>query len=248
MSAYVSPDGGHEGWLTRKVNHLFEKVQEVYGKLLTNIFKWQGQVFLIAIVVSLLTIPFYLFSQKELAPIEDQSMVMFVIQSPPDSSLAYNVGQMNPVVESLQEIDGGLKIWQIIFNTGGFGGLELENPADRDFSAQELVPQMYGKLAQIPGLNMFPILPSSLPTSGQFEIEMVVKSSAPYAEMKQYADKLVGAAFASGHFLFADTDLKIDLPQIELQLNRQKIADLGMNVAQVSEQLGILLSNNFVNR
>lgn len=107
---------------------------------------------------------------------------------------------------------------------------------------------MYGKLAQIPGLNMFPILPSSLPTSGQFEIEMVVKSSAPYAEMKQYADKLVGAAFASGHFLFADTDLKIDLPQIELQLNRQKIADLGMNVAQVSEQLGILLSNNFVNR
>ena len=76
-----------------------------------------------------------LFSQKELAPIEDQSMVMFVIQSPPDSSLAYNVGQMNPVVESLQEIDGGLKIWQIIFNTGGFGGLELENPADRDFSA-----------------------------------------------------------------------------------------------------------------
>ncbi|OUS32644.1 multidrug efflux protein [Thalassotalea sp. 42_200_T64] len=248
MSAYVSPDGGHEGWLTRKVNHLFEKVQAVYGKLLTKIFQWQGQAFLIALVVSLLTLPFYLFSQKELAPIEDQSMVMFVIQSPPDSSLAYNVGQMNPVVESLQEIDGGLKIWQIIFNTGGFGGLELENPAERDFSAQELVPQMYGKLAQIPGLNMFPILPASLPSSGQFEIEMVVKSSASYAEMKQYADKLVGAAFASGHFLFADTDLKIDLPQIELQLNRQKIADLGLNVAQVSEQLGILLSNNFVNR
>jgi len=248
MSAYVSPKGGNEGWLTRKVNHLFERMQNSYGTLLKRIFNWQGQVFLIAIVVSLLTIPFYLSSQKELAPVEDQSMVMFVVQSPPDSSLAYNVGQMNPVVESLQEIEGGLKIWQIIFNSGGFGGLELTTPEERDFSAQGLVPQMYGKLAQIPGLNMFPILPASLPSSGQFEIDMVVKSSASYDEMKQYADQLVGAAFGSGQFLFADTDLKIDLPQVELQLNRQKIADLGMNVAEISEQLGILLSSNFVNR
>jgi multidrug efflux pump len=55
-----------------------------------------------------------LYSKKELAPIEDQSMVMFVIQSPPDASMLYNVSQMNPVVESLQEIEGGKKIWQII--------------------------------------------------------------------------------------------------------------------------------------
>ncbi len=248
MSAYVSPKGGEEGWLTRKVNHLFERLQASYAKLLHNIFQWQGQVFLVAFVVSLLTIPFYLHSKKELAPIEDQAMVMFVIQSPPDASLVYNVAQMNPVVESLQEIEGGKKIWQIIFGGGGFGGLELVSPDKRDYSAQSLVPRIYGKLAQIPGLNMFPILPASLPSSGQFEIDMIVKASAPYSEMKQYADQLVGAAFASGQFLFADTDLKIDLPQVELQLNREKIADLGMNVGQISEQLGILLSSNFVNR
>jgi len=248
MSAYVSPKGGEEGWLTGKVNHLFEKLQASYTKLLHKIFQWQGQVFLIALVISLLTVPFYLDSKKELAPIEDQGMVMFVIQSPPDASLVYNVAQMNPVVESLQEIEGGKKIWQIIFGGGGFGGLELVSPDERDYSAQSLVPRIYGKLAQIPGLNMFPILPASLPSSGQFEIDLIVKASAPYSEMKQYADQLVGAAFASGQFLFADTDLKIDLPQVELQLNRNKIADLGMNVGQISEQLGILLSSNFVNR
>ncbi|MBU2869481.1 efflux RND transporter permease subunit [Colwellia sp. E2M01] len=248
MSAYASPKGGEEGWLTRKVNHLFEKVQRRYTKLLQQTFKWQGQVFLIAIVVSLLTVPFYMYSKKELAPIEDQAAVMFVIQSPPDASLIYSVEQMNPVVESLQEIEGGKKVWQIIFGGGGFGGLELVTAEQRDYSAQSLVPQIYGKLAQIPGLNMFPILPSSLPSSGQFEIEMIVKSSAPYSEMKQYADQLVGAAFGSGQFLYADTDLKIDLPQVELQLNRDNIADLGMSVGQVSEQLGILLSSNFVNR
>ncbi|TWX66405.1 efflux RND transporter permease subunit [Colwellia demingiae] len=248
MSAYVSPKGGEESWLTTKVNHIFERLQRKYGQLLNHIFKWQGQVFLIALVVSLLTVPFYLYSKKELAPIEDQATVMFVIQSPPDASMAYNVAQMNPVIESLQEIEGGKQIWQIIFGGGGFGGLELVNADNRDYSAQSLVPKIYGKLSQIPGLNMFPILPSSLPSSGQFEIEMIVKATAPYSEMKQYADQLVGAAFASGKFLFADTDLKIDLPQVELQLNREKIADLGMNVGAVSEQLGVLLSSNFVNR
>jgi len=248
MSAYVSPKGGEESWLTTKVNHLFARLQRRYGQLLNHIFKWQGQVFLIALVVSLLAVPFYLYSKKELAPIEDQASVMFVIQSPPDASMAYNVAQMNPVIESLQEIEGGKQIWQIIFGGGGFGGLELVNADDRDYSAQSLVPRIYGKLSQIPGLNMFPILPSSLPSSGQFEIEMIVKATAPYSEMKQYADQLVGAAFSSGKFLFADTDLKIDLPQVELQLNREKIADLGMNVGAVSEQLGILLSSNFVNR
>ncbi len=248
MSAHILPKGGEEGWLTKKVNHLFDNLQHVYANLLHRIFKWQAQVFLIAFVVSLLAVPFYLFSQKELAPIEDQASVMFVVMSPPDSSLTYNVDQMGPVVETLQEIEGGLRIWQLVFTSGGFGGLELVGSEDRDFSTQELIPEMYGKLAQIPGLNMLPILPGSLPTSGQFEIEMVVKSSASYDEMKSYADQLVGAAFASGDFLFADTDLKIDLPQVELQLNREKIADLGMNVADISDQLGILLSSNFVNR
>lgn len=248
MSAYVSPKGGQEGWLTKKVNHIFAKVQAMYTRTLHRIFNWKGQIFLVAFVVSLLAVPFYLYSQKELAPIEDQAMVIFVLQSPPDSSLAYNVEQMHPVVDSLEEIDNGLKIWQVIFNSGGFGGLELTKASERDVSAQQVQNEMFGRLMQIPGLTLFPILPSSLPTAGQFEIDMVVKSSASYSEMKQYADQLVGAAFASGHFLFADTDLKIDLPQVELQLDRQKIADLGMNVAYVSEQLGILLSSNFVNR
>ena len=162
-------------------------------------------------MVSLLSVPFYLQSKKELAPVEDQASVMFVVMSPPDSSLAYNVAQMGPVVETLQEIEGGLKVWQLLFTSGGFGGLELVGADDRNYSTQELIPEMYGKLAQIPGLNMLPILPGSLPTAGQFEIEMVVKSSASYAEMKNYADQLVGAAFASGDFLFADSDLKIDL-------------------------------------
>ena len=248
MSAYVSPRGGEEGWLTAKVNGIFDRVQRRYAEVLARAFHWQGQIFLVALVVSLLVIPFYLFSAKELAPIEDQSSINVVVQAPPESSLSYNVGEMQQVVADLLQVEGGTHMWQIVQTSGGFGGLELVSSDERDFSPQQKLPEVYGRLSGIAGLDLLPILPGSLPTAGQFEIELVVKSSDPYDKMKVYADQLVGAAFQSGKFLFADTDLKIDLPQLELKLNREKIADLGMNISAVSDQLGILLSSNYVNR
>ncbi|WDE05458.1 efflux RND transporter permease subunit [Thalassomonas viridans] len=248
MSAYVSPRGGEEGWLTAKVNGIFDRVQRRYAEVLARAFHWQGQIFLVALVVSLLVIPFYLFSAKELAPIEDQSSINVVVQAPPESSLSYNVGEMQQVVADLLQVEGGTHMWQIVQTSGGFGGLELVSSDERDFRPQQKLPEVYGRLSGIAGLDLLPILPGSLPTAGQFEIELVVKSSDPYDKMKVYADQLVGAAFQSGKFLFADTDLKIDLPQLELKLNREKIADLGMNISAVSDQLGILLSSNYVNR
>jgi multidrug efflux pump len=91
-------------------------------------------------------------------------------------------------------------------------------------------------------------LDSALPTSGNFSVEMAVLSTDPYQDMKVYADKMVAAAMASGKFLFAETDLKIDLPQARFLLDRQRIADLGMDLASVSRQLDVMLSGNFVNR
>ena len=73
-------------------------------------------------------------------------------------------------------------------------------------------------------------------------------STDPYQDMLPYAEKLVEAANQSQKFLFAETDLKIDLPQARFILNRQRIADLGMDLAGVTRQLNLMLSGNFVNR
>jgi len=75
-----------------------------------------------------------------------------------------------------------------------------------------------------------------------------VMSSDTPEQMQSYAVALVNAAARSGAFMFADTDLQIDLPQARFELDRERIADLGMDVADVSRQLAVLLSGNFVNR
>ncbi|WP_371375130.1 efflux RND transporter permease subunit [Thalassotalea aquiviva] len=248
MSAYVCPEGGTESALTMKVNHLFDRVQKQYAKLLTQVMNNRASVLLIAVVVALLIVPFYQQSAKELAPIEDQSSVILVLQAPPDASLSYSEDNMLPLVDSLLAVDGARKMWQILMPGGGFGGLELESADKRSQSIDQMLPQVYGELARSTALNILPVQPSPLPTAGQFDVELVVKSAAPFSQMKQYADKLMAAAYQSGMFLYADTDLKIDLPQVDLQLDRDKIADLGLSVSAVSDQLSTYLSSHYVNR
>lgn len=248
MSASVCPAGGKESRLTLWVNRQFDKIQNQYSRLLVGIFQWRFQVLFAAFFIALLAAPFYLFSQKELAPVEDNSSINVVVTAPPEASLEYTTTNMYQVVDTLMQTPGSTGMWQIIRPSGGFGGLKLVDVDQREKSNSESLPQVFGQLSKISELQVFPILSAALPTAGRFDVEMVVQSSASYEEMKNYASKLIGAAYGSGKFMFVDTDLHIDLPQMRFILDREKIADLGMNLSSVSEQLSVFLSSNYSNR
>jgi multidrug efflux pump len=247
MSAYVSPEGGKEGRLTRKVNRYFDKLQNYYFRGLDKLFAWRPQLFFIAIVFSLLSVPFYLLSQKELAPVEDQSSIQVVVEAPPESSQAYTSTRMNDTSRVMNETEGAKFTWQIITAAAGFGGVELLPYEERESSINDLYFDLYARLGSVTGLSLFPILPASLPTAGQFDIELVVRANDDPIAMKKFADQIIEGSNASGNFLFVNTDLKIDLPQSELEIDRALIADLGLNLQSVNDQLSILMSNNFVN-
>ena len=247
MSAFVSPEGGKEGKLTKKVNSYFDKIQHRYFKLLDSIFNWRPQILFVAVVLSLLSAPFYMLSQKELAPIEDQSSIQVVVEAPPESSQSYTSQKMNDTAKVLNATEGGKFTWQIITASAGFGGVELAPFDQRENSVHDLLFDLYGRLGSVTGLSLFPILPASLPTAGQFDVELVVRAPDDAVTMKEYADKIIQQANVSGNFMFVNTDLKIDLPQAELDINRELVADLGLDLSSVNDQLSILMSNNFVN-
>ena len=248
MSAYACPEGGKEGKFTLKINSGFARLQVWYGKLLLRTIDFKAQVLTGAVFLALLSVPFYLLSLKELAPTEDQSSITVIIEAAPESSLQYTTQHMDDVVDVMEQLDGSKFMWQIINPVGAFGGFEFVPLEDRSEGVQDIFWKAFGALSSVPGLKAFPVLDSALPTSGNFSVEMAVLSTDPYADMKVYADKMVAAAMASGKFLFAETDLKIDLPQARFLLDRQRIADLGMDLTGVSRQLDVMLSGNFVNR
>jgi multidrug efflux pump len=248
MSAMVSPKGGEEGKMTLAINHKFARLEKAYARLLTRVFNNRPQVIVFAVFVTLLIPPLYLFSKSELAPVEDQSSIQMFVETPPESTLEYTSLQMKALVETAIETPNSVGMWHIVFGTSGFGGLNFVPVSERKEGIQELLGQVYGVLSQFPEVTAFPILPAALPSSGQFDVEMVVTSSVPQPQMAGYAQQLVYAAFQSGQFMFADTDLKVDLPQLGFEFNKAKIADLGMTMSDVNQQLSFLLADNYVNR
>jgi multidrug efflux pump len=150
-----------------------------------------------------------------------------------------NIGKALPEYEAM---------FEIVMPSNGFGGYLLKNWHDRTRSAHEVQPEVYGAVSKIKELQVFPVLPPALPGAGNYDVELVLKGPGTPEQMADYAGKLVNAALTSGQFMFADTDLKIDLPQVMVTVHRERVADLGLDLADVGRQLGILISGNYVNR
>jgi len=248
MSAFVTAEGGHEGRFTKVVNGYFGRLEHRYVRGLDVLFSWRPQVVFCAVIFSLLVVPFYLLSQHELAPVEDQGEINVVVTAPPEASLEYTTSQMYQVADVMNSVEGGKYTWQIVFKNAGFGGVALENLDKREQSVHQMVPQLFGQLGGVSSLNLFPILPAALPTAGQFDVEVVVRANDSYENMLGYAQQIIGKAYQSSSFMFVDTDLKIDLAQSQLVIDKAIIADFGLTVAAINQQLSVLLSNNFVNQ
>jgi multidrug efflux pump len=248
MSAYTASEGGKEGRYARFVGHALDRLSEAYGRLLDVVLGLRAQVLAFGAFVCLLAVPLYQFSSQELAPVEDEGFILLIVNSAPDASLAYTAGHMDKVLkigETLPEYDG---MFEIVFPSNGFGGFMLKNWHERARSAKEIQPEVFGAVSKIRELQVFPVLPPALPGAGNYDVELVLKGPGTPEQMADYAGQLVNAAFTSGQFMFADTDLKIDLPQVLVTVHRERVADLGLDLADVGRQLGILISGNYVNR
>ncbi|MFP6814973.1 MAG: efflux RND transporter permease subunit, partial [Pseudomonadales bacterium] len=248
MSAYVSPVGGSESAMTRRVNRWFAAAQSLYRRLLDRLLTANAQVSFVAVFVSLLIVPFFLFSQRELAPTEDQSEIRVLTTAPPESSVDYTRRYMVDVVDTMSELPGATEMWQVILPSTAFGGMQFVDFDERDATVHEIVSDAFINLSKINGVTAFPILPSALPSAGRYDAELVVMSAYNAHEMLPYAQQMVAATLASGAFMFTDTDLRIDLPQGRFRLDRERVADLGMDLAAVNRQLSVFLSTNYVNR
>jgi multidrug efflux pump len=108
--------------------------------------------------------------------------------------------------------------------------------------------EVFGKVSQVPGLQVFPRLDPPLPNAGQYDVELVLQSDSPPERMLEITHAMVGAGFQSGKFMYVDTDLKVDLPEARVVLDREQLADLGLDLAGVGQELGVLLGGAYVNR
>ncbi len=239
---------GHSSAFEISINKFFDRLRERYGSILRETLANRGVVLTVAGIAIFMVLPLYMFSSKELAPREDQGVVFGIVQAAPNSSLDQTSMYTRKVYEAFKTFPEHANTFQLTNAQGGFSGFVTKPWSERSRTTLEMEGEAWGKVSSIPGVRVIIATPPALPGGSDFEIEFIVSSTAEPQDILGYANQIVGAAFASGKFQFADADLKFDQPQAELILDRDKIALLGLNLQQVGADLSAMLGGNYVNR
>ena len=235
---------GFAGW----VNHRFDSIRVGYMKRLATSLEFRNVSLVLWLIVVLLMVPFYMFSQRELAPTEDQSVIFGIVQAAPNATLDQTrlfASQIFNVYHSFPETQ---HTFQITTPTGGFAGMVTKPWAERHHSTSQLQVMAAAAASKIPGIRAITLVPPSLPGAGSFPVDFVIMSTAEPEQLAAFAGDLIGKAYKSGKFMYVDTDIKFDQPQAEVVFDRDKVRSLGIDLGRAGQDLSVMLGGNFVNR
>ncbi len=248
MGSRLLKPGDAERGFAGFVNRRFEAIRGWYARALAWTLADRGSVLLLWAIVVALMVPLYLFADKELAPMEDQGVVFGIVQASANSTLDQTklfAAKVQDVYASFPETG---HTFQITSPTGGFGGMVTKPWSERRKTTGQLLMESSGKLAGIAGVRVIPMTPQPLPGGGDFPVDFVIASTAEPERLVEIANTLVGKAFGSGLFFFADSDLKFDQPQTEVVFDRDKLRAQGVDLSQAGRDLATLLGGDYVNR
>src|SRR6201984_3065215 len=178
MGSRLLRKGDDERGFAGLINRNFERVRGLYTRSLSSTLRYRPVVLTLWVIVALLMIPFYMFSQRELAPAEDQGVVFGVIQASPNSTIDQTNLFTDHVYDVYHSFPESESVFQITSPTGGFGGIVTRPWSERKKTAQQLLVEATGPLSKIPGIRVIPLTPPPLPGGGTFPVDFVIQLSA----------------------------------------------------------------------
>jgi multidrug efflux pump len=249
MAAKILKPGMQLRGFPGKIARDFKRFRSFYGRCLETTLRSRPAVYTVWIVVSLLTIPMFVMSAKELAPLEDQGVIFGILDASANSTLDQTKRYAAAANQAFMSFPETEFTFQITFPNSGFAGMVVKPWSERKRTIFQLIPEVQQKLQRIPGIQIFPVAPPALPGGGQFPVEFILASTAESGQILEFAQKLQQKAMQSGMFAFPPLiDVKIDQPQTEFVIDRDKVAALGLSLGQVGADLGSMVGGDFVNR
>ncbi|PLX89011.1 MAG: multidrug transporter AcrB [Desulfuromonas sp.] len=235
------------------MENLFVALENGYRRLLS----WSLKTVLIGLTIALLAGggSWYLFGQlpSEMSPLEDRGVFITFLIAPDGASLDYTdhyVKQAEALLQPIPESQGVFSVAGMNGNvTEGLSFVELTDWSERERSSLQIAGELGGPLFGIPGVLGFPITPPSLgqPFMDQ-PVQFVVKTSDSYPELNDQISQLMGEVRKNPQILAARTDLKLNSPELRLQVDRDKAADLGVPVATIGRTIETMMGGRDVTR
>lgn len=239
------------GKVYNTIEAFFEWQTEAYKRLLAASLdrRWIGVV--IWAVFAGVSAPLFLNLKSELAPLEDRGVIFGPFSAPEGSTIDYTA-QYSRQMEAVYA--GVTDATRYFVNSGnpspdaGFSILILKPWAERTKSSAEIANEIRPKFRAIPGINAFPVTPPSLGGGRDKPVQFVVMTQAPYPELALMVARLQDEARKSPVLLNVDSDLRLSQPELRVNVNREKLGDLGIPVDTVGRTLETMLGGRVVTR
>ncbi|MBT8442642.1 MAG: efflux RND transporter permease subunit, partial [Gammaproteobacteria bacterium] len=243
--------------LTKFLDDTFAKLRRGYQGVLHNTLDYVPVTMTFAVIVLASIYFMFVTAAKELAPMEDQGVVLILstasANTSPDQLTRYTGALMDsltgvPETEQTFLFNGSLGDDASIQNLA-LSGIVLRPWNERERNLMQLLPEIQQRAMGVAGLQSVAFGLQPLPgAGGGLPVQFVIGSTEPTLSIYEVSQQLVGAAYESGLFAYADIDMKYDRPQTDIVIDRAKAANLGIDMQRLGGELGLMLGGNYVNR
>lgn len=242
------------GWASRSFDAFFDWLSAFYERILRFVLHHRVMMIGAAVATIVLSIVLFLILPSELVPIEDRGVAFGIVIAPEGATLDYTDRYMKEVEQRLLALPERRSLFTAVglgFGgpgrvTDGFLFLGLKPRGERQKSQQQIVQELFPQLFSIPGVLAFVINPPSI--GGRFSsspVEYVLQAES-YDELNQGIGIMMGEAQKLGYLINLDTDLRLNKPQLDISIDRERAAGLGASVTDIGTALETFLGGRAV--
>ncbi len=250
MCAQIFSPEQDNGKFAKAIDHVFEKVHRTYTRWLRNLLGTYPVLIVMGFILLALLVVMFKMSQSELAPEEDQGVVLSQVVGAPTATSdqmqtyaqqVFDIAHQTPEYKQMFQITGVPTV------NAGIGGVLLKDWGDRTRNAHEIQMDLQGRWNKIAGARVAAFQFPPLPGTSGLPVQFVITTTEPFENLNTVAQQVIAKVQASGKFYYIDGDLKLDAPQATVEVDRDKIAALGMTQQDVGQALGAALGGGYVN-
>jgi multidrug efflux pump len=243
-------DPNQKGWdmhLVLFLDKTFDALHRRYERLLHGTLNWVPVTAVFSVIVLGSIYFLWVTAKDELAPPEDQGVLIMSAQAAPNSTLQQRQLYTREVYQTFVKHPETDHVFQLDIPGQTLAGMVLKPWNERKATAAQLLPGVTQELGHIAGLRPALFQPPPLPGAFGLPVQFVIQTTEPFDRLNGIASAFAQEAQKSGMFFFIDNDLRYDLPQSTVVIDRELSAQLGLTMKDVGGALSSLLGGGYVN-
>jgi len=239
--------GGWEQKLVSRLDHFFERLHKGYERRLRSSLNYLPVTLAFSALILLSIYFLYSSARTELAPQEDQGVVISLLTSAPDATLQQRLMYDEKVYQIFASYPESDHVFQLDVPGQSIAGMVFKPWDKRTRTASDIQPLVQSDLSKISGVRAAVFQPPPLPGSRGLPVQFVITSTQALDRMNDVVANFMQDVQKSGSFIFFDSDLKFDEPQATVVIDRDKAAQFGLEMNDVGNALSAMLGGGYVN-